>query len=54
VVTVYLLTETAGAFFPKLGFRPIARADVAPAVLRSAEFTTACPRSALVMVRSLP
>jgi amino-acid N-acetyltransferase len=53
VATVYLLTETAREFFPKLGFRPIARADVDPAVLGSAEFTTACPKSALVMARSL-
>jgi amino-acid N-acetyltransferase len=53
VSIVYLLTETAGAFFPKLGFRPIARADVDPAVLGSTEFTTACPQSALVMARSL-
>ena len=27
VATVYLLTETAAGFFPKLGFRPITRAD---------------------------
>src|SRR5207253_7714733 len=36
--TVYLLTETAGAFFPRFGFKPIARADVEPAVLASADF----------------
>jgi amino-acid N-acetyltransferase len=53
VAIVYLLTETAAAFFPKLGFQPIACADVAAAVLGSAEFTTACPQSALVMERSL-
>jgi amino-acid N-acetyltransferase len=53
VATVYLLTETASEFFPKLGFRPIARADVDAAVLGSAEFTMVCPQSALVMVRSL-
>jgi amino-acid N-acetyltransferase len=53
VATVYLLTETASGFFRKLGFRPIARADVDAAVRRSVEFTTACPQSALVMVRSL-
>ena len=54
VAAVYLLTETASEFFPKLGFRPVARADVDAAVLGSAEFSTACPQSALVMVRSLP
>ncbi len=53
VHTVYLLTETAGEFFPKFGFRPISRSDVDEAVLGSAEFTTACPQSALVMARTL-
>jgi len=53
VRTVYLLTETAAEFFPKFGFRPIPRPAVDPAVLGSAEFTTACPASALVMARTL-
>src|SRR5438309_1003350 len=47
------LVETAAAFFPKLGFRPIARSEVVQAVLESPEFTTACPASAVVMARSL-
>src|SRR2546422_5231008 len=41
----YLLTETAGQFFPKFGFTAITRAQVEPAVLESPEFTTACPKS---------
>ena len=53
VHTVYLMTETAGEFFPRFGFRPISRTEVAEAVLRSTEFTTACPQSALVMARAL-
>ncbi len=53
VRTVYLLTETAGRFFPKFGFAAIARAQVDPVVLESPEFTTACPKSALVMVKQL-
>jgi len=53
VRTVYLLTETAAEFFPRFGFRPIPRPAVDPAVLGSAEFTTACPTSALVMARTL-
>lgn len=53
VRTVYLLTETAARFFPKFGFQAIDRADVDRAVLRSTEFTTACPASALVMATSL-
>src|SRR5882762_113482 len=53
VRTVYLLTETAGQFFPKFGFTAITRAQVEPVVLASLEFTTACPKSALVMVKQL-
>ncbi len=53
VRTVYLLTETAGRFFPKFGFTAITRAQVEPVVLGSLEFTTACPKSALVMVKRL-
>jgi len=53
VRTVYLLTETAGRFFPKFGFAAITRAQVDPVVLESPEFTTACPKSALVMVKQL-
>lgn len=47
--TVYLLTETAAGFFPKLGFRRITRDDVEPAVKQSVEFTAACPATAVVM-----
>jgi amino-acid N-acetyltransferase len=53
VRSVYLLTETAAQFFPRFGFRPIDRAAVEPAVLASQEFTTACPKSALAMVKPL-
>ncbi|HWQ11753.1 MAG TPA: arsenic resistance N-acetyltransferase ArsN2 [Roseiflexaceae bacterium] len=49
VRTLYLLTTTAGDYFPRFGFRPVTRDDVAPAVRQSAEFTGACPASALVM-----
>lgn len=53
VRTVYLLTETAAQFFPKFGFRAITRAEVDQAVMHSPEFTTACPKTALVMTTSL-
>jgi amino-acid N-acetyltransferase len=46
---IYLLTETAAAFFPRFGFVPSTRAEVPDAVKQSVEFTTACPQSALVM-----
>ena len=50
---VYLLTETASAFFPRWGFRPIARTAVPVPVQQSVEFRCACPASALVMYTTL-
>jgi amino-acid N-acetyltransferase len=47
---VYLLTETAADFFPKFGFRPISRDEVAPALRQSDEFQGACPDTAQAMV----
>lgn len=49
VEAIYLLTETAGGFFPKLGFRVIFRSEVPASVQRSAEFRGACPASAIAM-----
>jgi amino-acid N-acetyltransferase len=49
VTEVYLLTETAGGFFPRFGFERITRDAVPDTVKQSVEFTTACPDSALVM-----
>ena len=53
IQALYLLTETAAGFFPRFGFRPIPRDEVAPAVRQSIEFTKACPASALAMVKDL-
>lgn len=53
IQALYLLTETAAGFFPRFGFRPIPRDEVAPAVRQSIEFTRACPASALAMVKDL-
>lgn len=53
VQTVYLLTTTAGDYFPRFGFRPVAREAVAPGVQASVEFTSVCPASSLVMKREL-
>lgn len=50
---VYLLTETAGEFFPRFGFVPVAREAIPDAVRRSVEFASACPVSALAMVLPL-
>src|SRR5437588_12001247 len=53
VTLVYLLTETASAFFPRFGFRPISRSEVSPAIHASTEWTTACPDTAQAMVAGL-
>lgn len=53
VRAVYLLTETAAEFFPRFGFRTLARDAVDPAVRESVEFTTLCPASATAMVLDL-
>ncbi len=53
VKTVFLLTTTAERFFPRFGFEQIARDDVPASVRGSAEFTSACPQSAIVMRKRL-
>jgi amino-acid N-acetyltransferase len=49
VKSVYLLTTSAGAFFPRFGFARIDRKEMDPALERSAELRGACPASALAM-----
>ena len=49
VTNVYLLTTTAGDFFPRFGFTPIARAQMDPALESSEELRGACPASAVAM-----
>lgn len=51
VSRVFLLTETAAEFFPRVGFRRIERAEAEPSVGESAEFQGACPETAVCMVR---
>jgi amino-acid N-acetyltransferase len=53
LTAVYLLTETAESFFPRYGFRRIAREEASDAVKASAEFRELCPASSAVMVRSI-
>ena len=50
---VYLLTTSAGHYFPKLGFGPITRALVPASVQESVEFRSVCAASAEVMRRVL-
>lgn len=51
--TVILLTTTADKFFPRFGFKVIAREAAPEAVKASAEFQGACPASAITMQLSL-
>jgi N-acetylglutamate synthase-like GNAT family acetyltransferase len=50
---LYLLTETADAYFPRHGFQPIPRHRASDAVRESVEFSEACPDSAVAMVLEL-
>lgn len=50
---VYLLTTTAEHYFPRLGFVCVDRECVPAALHASAEFTGACPASAVVMRRAV-
>jgi N-acetylglutamate synthase-like GNAT family acetyltransferase len=53
VANLYLLTTTAERFFPRFGFRTIDRDDVPASVRESVEFRSACPASAVAMVKTL-
>jgi amino-acid N-acetyltransferase len=53
VAALYLLTETAIDWFPRLGYVVIPRDEAATAVGGSIEFTTACAVSAVAMRRDL-
>lgn len=50
---VFLLTDTAGDYFPRHGFRRITRAEVPAAVQESLEFRELCPSSSIVMSTNL-
>lgn len=47
--TLYLLTTTAAAFFPRFGFVQVSRESAPPAMQGSREFRETCPASAVVM-----
>lgn len=50
---LWLLTETAADWFPRLGYEPVARDDAPPAIAASHEFRVACAASAVLMRRSV-
>ena len=50
---VFLLTQTAGDFFPRFGFTKIDRDRVPQEIRNSVEFASVCPVSSLVMVKAI-
>ena len=50
---LYLLTTTAADFFTRFGFERVERPLVPDEIRRSREFASACPESAVVMVKPL-
>jgi amino-acid N-acetyltransferase len=50
---LYLLTETASDWFPRLGYEVVDRAVAAAAVGESIEFTTVCRDTGVPMRRTL-
>ncbi|MEO7992417.1 MAG: arsenic resistance N-acetyltransferase ArsN2 [Chryseolinea sp.] len=50
ISAIYLLTETAHAFFLKRGFQDVAREDIPQEIKASSEFSHVCPTSAVCMV----
>ena len=53
VRSVYLLTETATAFFSSLGYAVLAREHAPPAIRATTQFSTLCPESADLMHKAL-
>lgn len=51
--TVYLLTETATAFFEKLGFLKVDRATAPAAILRTRQAASLCPASAGLFAKTI-
>jgi amino-acid N-acetyltransferase len=51
---LFLLTETAEAFFSRRGYRSIERVLAPAAIASSREFSTLCPASAVLMTRDCP
>jgi protein-tyrosine-phosphatase/N-acetylglutamate synthase-like GNAT family acetyltransferase len=51
--TGYLLTTDAAPFFGKLGFHPVDRNAVPPAILATPQATSLCPATASVLSRSV-
>ena len=51
--SIYLLTETAQAYFAKKGYETIARNEAPDSIMKSTEFSHVCPASAILMRKTL-
>lgn len=51
--SLYIVTNTAEAYFGKKGFTRINREHVDPRLLESAEFNGLCPASSVIMIKEL-
>ena len=50
---LFLLTETAAAWFPRLGYESLARDTAPPSIAASVEFSVSCVDTAVLMRRRL-
>ena len=50
---IYLLTETSSLYFQSLGFTPVERSQVPPAITATAQFSSLCPDSADCLMKQL-
>jgi amino-acid N-acetyltransferase len=53
IQALFLLTMTAEHYFPRFGFERIERGEVPPEIAATLEFKSACPASAVAMVKPL-
>ncbi len=53
IESIYLLTETAMAYFEKKGYEKISRTEVPKSIQASTEFSSVCPDSAIVMKKAI-
>lgn len=51
--SLFLLTTTASTYFKKHGYEEIVRSEVPEAIQLSTEFSSVCPKSAIVMKKVL-
>ena len=53
LMTIYLLTTSASAYFTRHGFTVVPRDEAPASIQATAQFASLCPASAVVMARAL-